>query len=171
MAREASAVPGVPFSGFRNLIYRHLVDLLGWGSTCSKVSTHTEQTQTEEKKQTCINDVNEIWTHDPSLWAVANNTRIRPRYHWDNWDRLIALLKRLVAAFPPRCPGFASGQHLGFVVDKVTLGHGTSEYFGFPCQSFHQFFIIIVTRGWHNRPLVAAVLCGPNWTPPPIITI
>jgi hypothetical protein len=30
--------------------------------------------------------------------------------------------------------------HVGFVVDKVALGHVFSEYFGFPCQSsFHQF--------------------------------
>jgi hypothetical protein len=34
---------------------------------------------------------------------------------------------------------FASGQHVGFVVDKVALGQVFSEYFGFPCQSFHQF--------------------------------
>jgi hypothetical protein len=28
---------------------------------------------------------------------------------------------------------------MGFVVDKVALGQGFSEYFGFPCQSsFHQ---------------------------------
>jgi hypothetical protein len=29
--------------------------------------------------------------------------------------------------------------HVGFVVDKVALGHVFSEYFGFPCQSsFHR---------------------------------
>jgi hypothetical protein len=29
---------------------------------------------------------------------------------------------------------------VGFVVDKVALGQGFSEYFGFPCQSsFHKF--------------------------------
>jgi hypothetical protein len=28
---------------------------------------------------------------------------------------------------------------VGFVVDKVALGQVFSEYFGFPCQSFHQF--------------------------------
>jgi hypothetical protein len=42
-------------------------------------------------------------------------------------------LKRLVAGFPPRRPGFASGQHVGFVVDKAALGQVFSEYFGFPC--------------------------------------
>jgi hypothetical protein len=48
-------------------------------------------------------------------------------------------LKRLVAGFPPRRPGFdpRSG-HVGFV-DKVALGQDFSEYFGFTCQSsFHQ---------------------------------
>jgi hypothetical protein len=30
-------------------------------------------------------------------------------------------------------------EHVGFVVDKATLEHVFSEYFGFPCQSFHQF--------------------------------
>jgi hypothetical protein len=27
----------------------------------------------------------------------------------------------------------------GFVVDKAALGQVFSEYFSFPCQSFHQF--------------------------------
>jgi hypothetical protein len=49
-------------------------------------------------------------------------------------------LKRLVAGFPPRRPGFKPGSgQVGFVVDKVALGQVFSEYFGFPCQfSFHQ---------------------------------
>jgi hypothetical protein len=38
--------------------------------------------------------------------------------------------------FPPRRPGFESGSgQVGFVVDKVALGHVFSEYFDFPCQS------------------------------------
>jgi hypothetical protein len=50
-------------------------------------------------------------------------------------------LKRLVAGFPPRGPGFKTGSsHVKFVVDKLTLGQVFSKYFGFPCQSlFHQF--------------------------------
>jgi hypothetical protein len=47
-------------------------------------------------------------------------------------------LKRLEAGFPPLPPGFASGQHLGFVVDKAALGQVFSEYSVFPCQSFHK---------------------------------
>jgi hypothetical protein len=42
----------------------------------------------------------------------------------------------------------------------VALGQVFSENFGFPCQSsFHLLSTIIftITRGWHNRPGVAAV--------------
>jgi hypothetical protein len=50
-------------------------------------------------------------------------------------------LRRLVAGFLPRRPGFKPGySHVGFVVDKVALRQIFSEYFGFPCQSsIHQF--------------------------------
>jgi hypothetical protein len=44
---------------------------------------------------------------------------------------------------------FASGQHVGFAVDKAALGQVFSEYFGFPCQSFHQFL------HHHNHPGLA----------------
>jgi hypothetical protein len=68
--------------------------------------------------------------------------------------KAVPQLKQLVAGFPPRRPGFASWQYVGFVVDKAVLGQVFSEYFGFPCQLFHQFFsIVIITRGWHNRPI------------------
>jgi hypothetical protein len=43
---------------------------------------------------------------------------------------------------------------------KVALGQVFSENFGFPCQyTFHLLSTIIftITRGWHNRPGVAAV--------------
>jgi hypothetical protein len=34
---------------------------------------------------------------------------------------------------------------VGFVLDKVALGHVFSEYFGFPCQlSFHQMPLIFI---------------------------
>jgi hypothetical protein len=52
----------------------------------------------------------------------------------------VPYLYLLVAGFPPRRPGFASGQHVGFVVGKTASGQVFSEYFGFPCQSFYQFF-------------------------------
>jgi hypothetical protein len=59
-------------------------------------------------------------------------------------------LKRLVDGFPPRRSMFASGQDVGFLVDKAALGQVFSEYFDFPCQSsFHQFL------HHHNHPGLA----------------
>jgi hypothetical protein len=50
---------------------------------------------------------------------------------------------------------------VGFVVDKAALGQVFSEYFGFPCQSFHQFL------HYHNHPgLAQKAICGRSaeWT-------
>jgi hypothetical protein len=58
-------------------------------------------------------------------------------------------LKRLVAVFPPQRDGFASGQHVEFVVDKAVVGQVFSEYFGFPCKSFLKLF------HHHNHPELA----------------
>jgi hypothetical protein len=52
-----------------------------------------------------------------------------------------------MAGFP--LLGFASGQHVEFVVDKAALGQVFSEYFGFLCQSFPQFV------HHHNHPGLA----------------
>jgi hypothetical protein len=39
------------------------------------------------------------------------------------------------------------------VVDNAALGQVFSEYFGFPADHHStNFSIIIITRGWHNRP-------------------
>jgi hypothetical protein len=61
--------------------------------------------------------------------------------------------------FPPRRPGFESGSgHVGFMVDKVALGHVFSEYFGLPCQfAFHQLL--------HNHPHLSSGACtlGQKW--------
>jgi hypothetical protein len=57
-----------------------------------------------------------------------------------------AVAQRLDAGFPPRPPGFAYWQHVGFVVDKAALGQVFSECFGFPCQPFHRFL------HYHNHP-------------------
>jgi hypothetical protein len=49
---------------------------------------------------------------------------------------------------------------VGFVVNKIALGHVFSEYFGFPYQSsFHQLLHNnhIYHLGLYNRPEVAAV--------------
>jgi hypothetical protein len=52
-------------------------------------------------------------------------------------------------------------EHVGFLVDKVALGQVSSEYFGFPCQSFHQFL------HHHNHPELAQYAIGgrrSEWT-------
>jgi hypothetical protein len=46
---------------------------------------------------------------------------------------------RVIAQAVSRWLPIASGQHVAFVVDKAVLGQVFSEYFCFPCQSFHQF--------------------------------
>jgi hypothetical protein len=49
----------------------------------------------------------------------------------------------------------AQAGHVGFVVDKVTLGQVFSEYLGFPCQSsFHQIL------HHHNHPGLAHTPVG-----------
>jgi hypothetical protein len=55
-------------------------------------------------------------------------------------DMAAPYLKRLVAGFPPQRLGFEPGSgHVGFVVDKVALGHVFTEYFCLPSQfSFRQ---------------------------------
>jgi hypothetical protein len=57
-----------------------------------------------------------------------------------------AVAQWLAAGFQQRRPGFAYGQHVGLVVDEAALGPVFSEYFGFPCQSFHRFL------HYHNHP-------------------
>jgi hypothetical protein len=71
-------------------------------------------------------------------------TEVFERYLDKGFGRAVA--QRLDAGFLPRRPGFAYGQHVGFVVDKTALGQVFSEYFGFPCQSFHRFL------HHHNHP-------------------
>jgi hypothetical protein len=41
----------------------------------------------------------------------------------------------------------------GFEMDKAALGQVFSEYFGSPANHSTNFSIIIITRGWHNRPI------------------
>jgi hypothetical protein len=66
------------------------------------------------------------------------------RLSWHGlWERkgvqkTVPYLKQLVAGFQPLRPGFASDQNVEFVVDKAALGQIVAEYFGFPCQLFHQ---------------------------------
>jgi hypothetical protein len=62
------------------------------------------------------------------------------------------------------------GQHVGFVVDKAALGQVFSQYLVSPANHSTDFSIIIITRGWHNRPLSGRSV---EWIliPPPTIQI
>jgi hypothetical protein len=79
-------------------------------------------------------------------------------------------LRRLVAGFPQRRPGFEprSG-HVRSVVDKVPLGQVFFEYFGLPCQfSFHRLLHThhLSTGAGTIGQLVADVPSGLSLTPP-----
>jgi hypothetical protein len=74
---------------------------------------------------------------------MKNKEEMREKIKRDKKTRkkmVVLYLRRLVACFPPRRPGFyPKSDHVGFMVDKVTLTQVFSEYFGFSCQfSFHQ---------------------------------
>jgi hypothetical protein len=50
-----------------------------------------------------------------------------------NVNQAVPWLRRLVVGLQPRRPGFDPGSvHVGFVMDKVTLGQVFPQYFGFP---------------------------------------
>jgi hypothetical protein len=86
-------------------------------------------------------------------------------------ERKTPWLRRLVAGFPPRRPGFNSrSEHVGFVVDNVAPGQVFSEYFGFPCQfSFHPLLHIphhLSSGAGTIGQTVADVPSGLSLTPP-----
>jgi hypothetical protein len=75
------------------------------------------------------------------------------------------------SGFPPRQPKFEPGSgHVGFVVEKVTLGQVFSEYFSFPCQ--FAFLRLLHNNNHHLSPgastigqIVADVPSGHSLTP------
>jgi hypothetical protein len=85
-------------------------------------------------------------------------------------EKTVPQLRRLVAGFPKRRPGFEPrSRHVGFVVNKVALGQVFSEYFGFLGQfSFHR---LLHTHHHPSsgagtiRQLVADVRSGLSLTP------
>jgi hypothetical protein len=78
-------------------------------------------------------------------------------------------LRPLVAGFPPRRPWFASGQHVGFVVDRGAWGRFSPTTSVSLANHSINFSIIIITRGWHNRPFSgrSTVWTQLDSTPPP----
>jgi hypothetical protein len=66
-----------------------------------------------------------FWTGDgSSACAYEINNKLRILKYLDNninQRKGRAVAQRLDAGFPPRRPGFAYWQHVGFVVDKAAL--------------------------------------------------
>jgi hypothetical protein len=100
----------------------------------------------------CIRDGKETSEHSGWAisklddWPTAGQLRSAHRFtfHEDEsgcFNRKTVLwLRRLAGGHSSRTPGFAPRSvHVGFVVDKATLGQGFSEFFGFPLSiSFHR---------------------------------
>jgi hypothetical protein len=69
------------------------------------------------------------------LTSVGNFIRTNHSKIKVTWREVVPQLRRLLAGFPPRRPGFEpSSRYVGYLVDKVALGQVFSEYFEFPCQ-------------------------------------
>jgi hypothetical protein len=74
-------------------------------------------------------------------------------------NRAVPRLRRLVADLPPRRPGFDPGSvHVGFVVDKVTLGQVFPPSASvFSCQ-FHSTGVLLLGKIKDQEKLVHSVL-------------
>jgi hypothetical protein len=62
------------------------------------------------------------WKRNKFLFRVIEVESLTEFCVRHGWLLYLYRLKRLVAGFPPRRPGFASGQYVEFVVDKAALG-------------------------------------------------
>jgi hypothetical protein len=69
MARQIDAAQGLPFFGFRNLVYRRLVEPLSRGIDPSEDLCLHRTTETQ-KKNVYIHASSEIRTHDPNFVMV-----------------------------------------------------------------------------------------------------
>jgi hypothetical protein len=80
----------------------------------------------------------------------------QPRHRWkDN------IIRRLVAGFPPRRPGFTPGSGHGFCDGQKWRWGTFSQRTSVSPANLHSIcfstIIFTFTRAWHNRPVVAAV--------------
>jgi hypothetical protein len=50
-------------------------------------------------------------------------------------------------------PGLRPGRHVGFVVDKAALGRFSPSTSVSPANHSTNYSIIIITRGWNDRPI------------------
>jgi hypothetical protein len=109
--------------------------------------------------------VRRLYIRKYMIIIVEHNSAELYKSDWARFGPAIsqAVSNTAAAGFEPR------SDHVGFVVEKVTLGQVFSEYFGFPCQfSFH---ILLYTHHLSSGAgtigqLVAAVLSGLSLTPP-----
>jgi hypothetical protein len=67
-------------------------------------------------------------------------------------------LRRLVAGFPLRRPGFEpASSKVESVVDRAAVGRVSSEHFGFPSHSFIPLIVPqsspSIIQGWYNKPI------------------
>jgi hypothetical protein len=98
------------------------------------MSYYPEPTVTVEMKKHVKTGLFKDGVSGPGCWQRMGSRNQQKR---KCLPKAVPHLMRLVAGFPPRCPGFdpRSG-HVGFVVDRVALGQIFSENLGFLCQSF-----------------------------------
>jgi hypothetical protein len=83
--------------------------------------------------------------------VFLTQSKVVSKGHW----LAVPQLRRFVAGFSLRRPGFELGTaHVGYVVHKVALVQVFSEYFCFPCHSFHRLFHI------HHHPPSGASTVG-----------
>jgi hypothetical protein len=81
-------------------------------------------------------------------------------------------LKRLVTGFPPRRPGFSSGQACGVYGGQSGTGAGFLRVLRFPLPITPPISPSSKSPGASTIGLLVAVVpSGPNWTPPPTIPI
>jgi hypothetical protein len=76
-----------------------------------------------------------------------------------------AVLRRLVAGFPPLRPGFKPRScYVRYMVDKVALGAGFLRVLRFPLPiliPLNAWYSSSIIRGWYNRPVSGQIT---KWT-------
>jgi hypothetical protein len=89
-----------------------------------------------------------------SCLAYSSNVKMETIYFFEtlvnfHQTRGSAIAQAVSRLFPTPVARVRVRAAWGVVVDKVALGQVFSKYFGFPCQSFHQFLHN------HNHPGLA----------------
>jgi hypothetical protein len=72
--------------------------------------------------------------------------------------------------FPTAAARFRVRAHVRFVVDKAAMGRFPPSTSVSPANHSTNFSIIVITRGWHNRPISGLSAKWTQLTPPPHYT-